>query len=154
MPILNNFPSIEDALKSLLNKGTAGTQAEFIKALEKQGFEVNQSKISRLLRKMGAVKVVDSLGDIVYRLPNDPEPPATNTSVAHLVVDILHNEMLIVVKTSPGSASLIARLLDFQSNKIACIGSVAGDDTILLVPRSIKNLTTSFNAVKKILLEK
>lgn len=153
MPILNH-PAIEDALRELLTKGTAGTQAEFIKALQKQGFEVNQSKISRLLRKMGAVKVVNSLGDIVYRLPQDPEPPSTYTSVAHLVVEILHNEMLIVVKTSPGSASLIARVLDFQSNKIDCIGSVAGDDTILLVPRSVKTLATSFSMVKRILLEK
>jgi transcriptional regulator of arginine metabolism len=147
-----NSQSMMDSLRDLLSKGTARTQEDLKISLQKKGFEVNQSKISRLLRKLGAIKVLDSQGEIIYRLPQDPAPPSTYTSVSHLVVEVMHNEMLIVIRTSPGSASLIARLIDFQAEKIGCIGTVAGDDTILVVPSSVKTLQDTINAIKSLLV--
>ena len=56
--------SIGFALRQLLQEGTVGTYEEICKALERQGFVVNQPKISRLLHKIGAIKVVNQEGKI------------------------------------------------------------------------------------------
>ncbi|MGE3919753.1 MAG: ArgR family transcriptional regulator, partial [Gammaproteobacteria bacterium] len=55
------------ALKALLQKQEAGTQEEIRAALEKQGFLVNQTKISRLLQQIGAIKIREH-EHVVYRL--------------------------------------------------------------------------------------
>ncbi len=144
-------PLIE-SLRNLLVKGIAHTQEDLKVHLQEQGFEVNQSKISRLLRKVGAIKTIGSEGEVVYQLPWEAEPPSKETTINHLVIDIQKNETLIVVRTSPGSASLIARVLDYNAEKLGSLGSVAGDDTIFIVPKSVETIEDTLKAVKMLLL--
>lgn len=130
--------TITEELKHLLQAGTATNQEAICVELGKLGHEVNQSKVSRLLRKVGAVKGKNELGEIVYRLPKEPAPPTPDSPLAELVLDISCNETTIVITTSPGSAQLIARLLDYQRDTSGILGSVAGDDTVLVIPTSVK----------------
>ena len=58
-----------NTLRDLLAEKTVGTQEEIRGALHRRGFEVNQSKISRTLRKIGAIKTVDENGQTTYSLP-------------------------------------------------------------------------------------
>ena len=58
----------------------------------------------------------------------------TRSSLKDLVLDIDHNNMLIVIRTTPGAAQLIARLLDSVSKMEGILGNIAGDDTIFLTP--------------------
>lgn len=67
------------------------------------------------------------------------------------MVDIDHNDALIVVKTSPGAAQLIARLLDSMGKAEGILGTIAGDDTIFITPvrnmqieKLVKNVTQLF----------
>lgn len=147
----NQEDALIDALRDLLSEGIARTQEDIRKSLQEQGFEVNQSKISRLLRKLSVTKTMSGTGETTYRLPWEPEPPSPLTTISHLVVNVVQNETLIVVQTTPGSASLIARLLDYQAEKIGSIGSIAGDDTILIVPKSIKTLEETSKNIKQLL---
>ena len=140
-----------EQLRDLLTQGLAKTQQELKLHLQSAGYIVNQTKISRLLRKLGAIKTVGSNGEVVYQLPFEPDPPGTETTVHRLVVEIHKNETLIVVRTSPGSASLIARLLDFNAETLNILGSIAGDDTVMVAPASIKNIEESFKSVKALL---
>jgi len=142
-----------EAIRKLLSKGSAQTQEDLKMSLEALGFEINQSKISRLLRKLGAIKTVRTNGDLAYQIPREPDPPSRKTPVSHLVIEVIRNEILIVVRTSPGSASLIARVLDFNAKEIGSIGSVAGDDTIFVVPHTIKKINDIYESIKKLLLE-
>ena len=64
-----------DDLRRLLIEGKVATQEDVCAALESLGHPVNQSKVSRLLRKIGAVKSKNEQGQIVYRLPLEPAPP-------------------------------------------------------------------------------
>jgi transcriptional regulator of arginine metabolism len=109
---------ILEALREILSGEIIGTQEAIQAALEKQGFKVNQSKVSRLLHKIGAVKVKHFSGSMVYQLPKEPAPPAVN-NLSQLVTDFAHNEMLIIVHTSPGSASLVARAIDYNHEKLS-----------------------------------
>jgi len=139
-----------NALRQILNKGTAGTQEEICKALEEEGFPVNQSKISRLLRKVGAIKVNDAGGHFTYHLPLDPAPPVTNCPINNLVVEVVANEHTVVMHTSPGSASLIARILDHHRMQLGILGTVAGDDTIFVSPASIEDLAGVVSKIKEL----
>lgn len=127
-----------EALRRILNHGVQSTQDELCEKLEKQGYKVNQSTVSRDLRKLGTVKVVDSTGQATYRLSESGPSPATATSLADLVLDIQTNGVLVVIHTLPGSASLVARHLD-QVRPGGLLGTIAGDDTIFVALSSIKD---------------
>lgn len=139
-PSPKKYSSLVDALKTLLQSEKVGTQDEIKSALEKLGFEINQSKISRLLRKLGAVKITNEQKQIVYSFPHEPAPPASKIILSHLITSITLNETLIVIHTNPGSASLIGRLLDHHRNELNVLGTVAGDDTLFIAPTSIKTI--------------
>ena len=64
----------------------------------------------------------------------------TSSPLKNLVLDVDYNDMLIVIKTSPGAAQLIARLLDSIGKSEGILGTIAGDDTIFITPtRGTKN---------------
>lgn len=131
---------LSEAFKALLKEEKFGSQSEIVTALQKQGFEnINQSKVSRMLSKFGAIRTRNTKMEMVYQLPNELSVPATSSPLKNLVVDIDHNDLLIVVKTSPGAAQLIARLLDSIGKSEGILGTIAGDDTIFITPtRGIK----------------
>jgi transcriptional regulator of arginine metabolism len=145
--------SIEDALKSILVSDSVGTQDEIRQALEELGYEVNQSRISRLLRKLGAVKMTNERKQIIYSLPIEPAPPASKTILSQLIMSIKTNETLIVIHTNPGSASLIGRLLDHNRDELKILGTVAGDDTVFIAPRSVKQISTTLRIIQNFLAE-
>ena len=95
---------------------------------------VNQSKVSRMLSKFGAVRTRNTRMEMVYCLPSELSVPNTRSSLKDLVLDIDHNNMLIVIRTTPGAAQLIARLLDSVSKMEGILGNIAGDDTIFVTP--------------------
>ncbi len=132
--------TLHDALRALLMGRKASTQEDICAALEKLGYEINQSKASRLLRKIGAIKVVTERGQTVYSLLREPAPPSMNTPIRDLILDIVSNETLVVIFTSPGSASMVARVLDYNQITTEILGTIAGDDTIFVAPKSIKDI--------------
>ena len=145
--------TIIEAFKSILLSSTASTQDEIKQALEQQGFQLNQSKISRLLRKLGAIKITNEQNQIVYSLPREPAPPSAKKILSHLIISIKKSETLIVIHTNPGSASLIGRLLDHHCEELEILGTVAGDDTIFIAPTSTKKLSNILSAIKLFLAE-
>lgn len=122
-----------------------------MKALQKKGFDVNQSKISRLLRKLTAIKIKNERGETVYALPKEPAPPSAKSPLIHLILNIAANENLVVIQTSPGSASLIARLIDYHERESTILATLAGDDTIFVAPKSIKDIEKTLTEVKRLL---
>ena len=139
-----------DALKTLLKSRKATTQEDICLTLEKQGYEINQSKASRLLRKVGAIKVVNAKGETVYSLPREPSPPTMETPLRDLILDVVCNEAVVVIYTSPGSASMIARVLDYHQSTLGILGTLAGDDTIFVTPLSIKQTHKLTEGIKKL----
>ncbi len=140
-----------NSLRDLLSAGEIGTQEELALELSRQKFKVTQSTISRDLRRLGAVKAQDPTGRTVYRLPEElaelaaPVPMAPS-GLRELLVDIEHNGSLIVVHTTPGSASLVARQLD-QMRPEGILGTLAGDDTIFVAPASARKIESTIQAI-------
>ena len=143
--------TLTETLKELLIEGQTSTQEELVEALEARGFKVNQSTVSRLLRKVKAIKVENEQGESVYSLPREPAPPTITPALRGLVIDIVANETTIVIFTSPGSASMIARILDYKQPSSEVLGTIAGDDTIFVVPKSIQNIKKLHKELKVLL---
>ena len=141
-----------EALRTLLLGQVVRTQEEIKQALHQLGIEANQSKISRSLHKIGAVKTKNEKDQVIYQLPKEPAPSTTAGALANLIIDIVHNEIMIIIHTSPGSASLIARYLDHQQQNLNILGTVAGDDTIAVIPKSIQKTEHTLNLIKNLLM--
>jgi len=118
--------------------------------LESLGFSVNQSKLSRVLRKLGATKVVNQQGESIYRLPITQAPLPKDSSVAHLALNVSHNESCILIKTLPGSASLIGHMLD-QEPHLDLLGTLAGDDVVLVIPKTTTQISSLQKVIEKLL---
>lgn len=137
------------AFKDLLKQERLSSQGDIVDALRELDFDnVNQSKVSRMLSKFGAVRTRNAKDEMVYCLPAELGVPTITSQLKTLVLDISHNENIIVIQTSPGSAQLIARLLDSLSRTAGILGTIAGDDTIFITPTSIKEIDQLADAVK------
>jgi transcriptional regulator of arginine metabolism len=143
-------------LKEILYEGTASTQDEIRDELERRKFPVTQSTVSRDLKRIGAVKAVDPEGRTVYRLGDEyatstPVPGMVANSMNELVKEVQSNGMMIVIHTTPGSASLVARHLDSQF-AAEVMGTIAGDDTIFVAPTDVKKTNATMLAIQRALL--
>lgn len=117
------------------------TQAELVAALRASGIHVTQATVSRDLRRLGLIKVPAGDGSYRYRPPEAPRPSGgelqarLRRAFADYVLDVGEGSGLILVKTTTGSAGAVAEAIDEVAwPEIA--GTVAGDNTILVVPRS------------------
>ena len=137
------------AFKSLLKEENFGSQGEIVEALKEQGFDnISQSKVSRMLSKFGAVRTRNAKQEMVYCLPAEMGVPTAKSPLRQLVIDIMHNEMMIIIRTSPGAAQLIARLLDSLGKADGVLGTIAGDDTIFIAPAKISEIDVTLERVR------
>lgn len=149
--------NVDFALRQLLLEGRVGTQDEICQALQKQGYQINQTKVSRLLNQIGAVKIVNHDGQNIYRLPHEHglmhelTNPATRLPIKQWLIDIVSNQSLIVIHTTPGAAALIAREIDFNQLNLGILGSIAGDDTIFVAPKDVNKIKQVIDGIKKLL---
>jgi len=142
------------SLKEILYSGSASTQDEIREELLRRKYSVTQSTISRDLKRIGAIKAVDTEGRTVYRLSEDmvnsPVPAPVANSMRDLVMDIASNGMMIVIHTSPGSASLVARHVDSQmSGEI--MGTIAGYDTRFVHPAGFRTPNATLISIQRVL---
>lgn len=138
------------AIQELLQRKSVGTQEEIRSVLEKQGFATTQVKISRVLNKLGAIKINEG-EKVAYRLPTELVSITPDDSLKQLILNITYNEAILVIQTAPGCAQFIARFLD-QKKEMGIIGTVAGDDTIFVAPESTKQMQKVYETIYQFLL--
>ncbi len=138
-------------LRQLIRTGTASTQEELCEALKAKKFDITQSTVSRDLRRIGAIKAVNSEDEIIYRLPEDHRLLAvvSNQDLSGLIVDIQSNENMIVMHTTPGSASLVATHIDSSKLSLGILGTLSGDDAIFIAPVSVKKIDSIIKKIKE-----
>lgn len=118
------------ALRELLASGRAATQDELCALLAERGYPATQSTVSRDLKRLGAQRSPGPEGTGVYQLA------ATPRVQTGMVVAVEHNETMIVLRTEVGRAQAVG--LDLDALDLPdVLGTLAGDDTVLVVPRSV-----------------
>lgn len=120
----------------IIEKYDIATQEELAAALVKAGFEVTQATVSRDIKELGLIKIPIGKNVYKYGIPGETGLPYNQERLRRmlqeLVIGIDFSENLIVMKTYPGNAQSVASLID-GAKWPEVIGTVAGDDTLLLV---------------------
>jgi transcriptional regulator of arginine metabolism len=121
----------------LVEHGAVENQAQLVDLLAEQGCVATQATVSRDLEDLGAIKVRVPGGESVYAIPALPAQQLAPED--HLrrvcgdwVVEVAHSGNLVVLRTPPGSAHVVASALD-RAGLPEMLGTVAGDDTLLVV---------------------
>ncbi len=124
-------------IRRLIGSRNISSQEELNKLLEKQGYSLTQATLSRDLKYLKVAKMPDDRAGYVYILP-DKEQVVEDTEFTGQglsgLISIDFAQGMAILRTLPGHASSIAYTLDnLDAYEIA--GTIAGDDTILLIPR-------------------
>jgi transcriptional regulator of arginine metabolism len=125
-------------------------QAELAEALRKAGHKVTQPTLSRDIAELGLVK-----GAAGYSLPEQVEQPNVTeaelrNTVRRFVLEAFVANNLVMVKTFSGSASIVAWTLD-RAGWEEMVGTIAGDDTILVLTKSNKGAKGIGRQIKNLL---
>lgn len=137
-------------IASLLEQYKVTNQAQLVALLEADGVHVTQTTASRDLEELGAVKVREPGGAIVYEIPELPAKrvvPEEHLArvMCDWVVDVAKSGNLVVLHTPPGSAHVVASAID-RAGMSEIIGTVAGDDTIMIV---VSESSTAIKVARK-----
>ncbi|MBK7859346.1 MAG: arginine repressor [Archangiaceae bacterium] len=124
-----------ETIRKLIRSRVVSTQEELGSLLASQGYEVTQATLSRDLARLGARRAARLEGGSAYELPDAPvaEGPEGLAAMHHLVTTIDEADALVLVRTLPGGASVVALAID-KARPEGVLGTIAGDDTIFLVP--------------------
>jgi transcriptional regulator of arginine metabolism len=146
MTIPNTRAARHRRIVELLDRVPVASQAALAELLADDGFAVTQATLSRDLDELGAVKVATDSGEQVYAVPAEGgdtrrhAPDADTTArLAKVAQDVLvgvdSSANIVVLRTPPGGAQYLASAID-RSDWPDVIGTVAGDDTVILITRA------------------
>ena len=128
----------QQLIRQVVEERAVPSQDDLRRALKKQGMSVAQATLSRDIRELGLLKTPEG-----YSFPQNGQVlemalPSAARLIREFVQDVREAQNLIVVKTSVGSAQPVAAALDAEGWQEA-VGSLAGDDTILIIATTKKS---------------
>lgn len=122
----------------IISNANVETQEQLLQALTDQGFSSTQATISRDIKELRIVKELTSLGTYRYSIPEKDAPPALSDRLNNIfrecVISVDYAENLVVIHTLPGMANAAGSALDAMRSG-AVLGTLAGDDTVVVVMR-------------------
>ena len=138
------------AILELLQESPVASQEELQRALSKRGIKVGQATLSRDIHELELVKTGEG-----YALPtggtaSEAALPSASRLVREFVLDVRQAQNLVVVKTAVGSAQPVAAALDSESWP-EVVGTIAGDDAILIVAENNKGASRLVLRVRELL---
>jgi transcriptional regulator of arginine metabolism len=113
------------------------SQGQLVDLLEAEGVPATQATVSRDLEDLGAIKVRVSGGEAVYAIPEHPADRVVSEDLlkrvmSNWVIDIQSSSNIVVIRTPPGSAHIVASAID-RAGIPEVLGTVAGDDTLMVI---------------------
>lgn len=122
----------------IISNANVETQEQLLQALTDQGLSSTQATISRDIKELRIVKELTSLGTYRYCVPEKDAPPALSDRLNNIfrecVISVDYAENLVVIHTLPGMANAAGSALDAMRSG-AVLGTLAGDDTVVVVMR-------------------
>ncbi len=124
-------------IATLLAENAITSQGQLVDLLASAGVKATQATVSRDLEDLGAIKVRVPGGETVYAIPELPADQIAPSDhlrrvLGEWVVEIGVSGNIVVLRTPPGSAHVVASAID-RSGHADILGTVAGDDTIMVV---------------------
>jgi transcriptional regulator of arginine metabolism len=128
------------AIQEIVESRAVGSQEELRRLLRQRGWDVTQATLSRDLREMRVARLPDAEGGVRYSTAEGAPSPEESRASLDIILPPLFRSVdgvseLAVLRTIPGGANSVANALDVESWPDV-IGTIAGDDTILIICRS------------------
>jgi len=130
-------------LLELIDRDALHSQEQVRRRLHQRGFEATQATISRDIKELGLVK---RAGDGAYQRPgvDTTNPETALTALEHATAEFLRRveqaQQLVVIRTGVGHAQPLALAID-RAQLPEIVGTIAGDDTILIIARDARRAT-------------
>jgi len=137
------------AIKQIISTNEVRTQEELCSALHKQGVRVTQATLSRDLAELSVSRVRSGTG-MKYVIPQGGSTEALRHLTGFEILKIEANETLVIVRTISGHAHAVGAYLDTIENE-NILGTIAGDDTIIVIPSSQKKTKTVKDFIQQLL---
>lgn len=142
----NQTEKRQAAIKDLIQKIAISDQKQLVELLKSEhSIKTNQTVTSRDLRKLGIVKKLVN-GALIYEIA---EIDVTKEILKLAVLDIVHNESMILIKTYPGIADYVGDYID-KNPDLDILGCLSGENIIFVTPKSIKTIEKTFEKVCKL----
>ena len=127
----------QQRILELISRYEIETQEDMMARLLDEGFKVTQATVSRDIKELGLIKIPSSDGTSVYAMPEQAAKGGATriNAVSDTVKNIVSALHTVVINTIPGMASAVAATVDMSLHG-EFLGSVAGDDTIIIVAES------------------
>jgi transcriptional regulator of arginine metabolism len=143
--------SRHDRIIELIMEHDVGTQEELLTLLRKSGFNVTQATVSRDIKELRLVKTLSNGGEYIYTASKSENSNLSSKfdtllSESAIRIDYVFNQ--IIIKCYSGLANAVCAALDSQHFE-GLVGTIAGDDTILLIMRSEQQAHSLYNALQK-----
>lgn len=140
----------QSAIMRIVKENKIRTHEQLIDELKKEGFKVTQATVSRDIKEMGLIKEPSDIGSVyAVSMQRQPVHERKIRSIADSVLDIEAAMNMIVIKTHPGMASAIGASVD-EVLKGEFLGSIAGDDVLLVIAKGIEEAENLKKNMKKI----
>ncbi|MCG8376975.1 MAG: arginine repressor [Chlorobiales bacterium] len=138
-------------IKEILLNSEVSNQHELMQLLHNAGIEVAQATLSRDCSELGVLRSRTTTG---YRLifPEDNPGQMIKGLVEMEIQTIDANESTIVIKTLPGRAHGVGSFIDHIKNP-KILGTIAGDDTVLVIPSSVHDIRSILDYIQSNLLK-
>ena len=140
-----------DAIRDLVQRHRVASQEHLRELLIERGFDVAQATLSRDIRELRLIKVPDAEGGHHYTLPPEAwdSTPTLQRLLPTLFVGAEGTRNLLVIKTLAGGAQAIAEALDWEEWP-EVLGTLAGDDTILVILRDDAHMTAVLGRLEEL----
>jgi transcriptional regulator of arginine metabolism len=131
-------PQRQHRIGRLLEEQPVSSQGQLVELLASEGIVATQATVSRDLEELGAVKVRIPGGTMAYAVPEISKDRSGGADdhlrrvMGEFVVEVSHSGNVVVLRTPPGSAHVVASALD-RAGVPEVLGTVAGDDTMIIV---------------------
>ena len=151
-----NRAARERTIREIVAAQPIGTQEDLARALGRRGVRVTQATVSRDVKRLGLVKLADAAGAYRYAVANGTAAsnPSTQENLRNafreFVTAIENGEAFFLVKTLPGRANAVGIAID-EARRPELAGTIAGDDTILVLVRRARDRERARKALAALL---
>lgn len=141
------------AIERIISEENISSQDALLKKLKREGIKCTQATLSRNLRQLGVSRIPNGSGGYRYVLSDkiiqSPDSPVM-LNIVSVIKSIVDAKGMMVIKTIPGHANSAAFFID-NAGRYEIAGTIAGDDTILIIPRDDITIDQSHSCLEMIL---
>jgi transcriptional regulator of arginine metabolism len=141
----------QNKIKELLNSKFVSSHEELVKLLREESILATQATLSRDFAELGVIRTFTERG-AKYILNSEESGKQIAKLIGFEILSVENNESMIVIRTLAGRAQGIAHYID-RLNRVEILGTVAGDDTVLVIPNSHQNIDVAVAMIKKMMVE-